>query len=372
MVSPFSYGVAMRQNEGEKSLGIKKETIMNKFTLISIDIAKSVFHLVIFNPNGTAQVRKKLKRSQLVNFIANSPQSKIAMEACAGSHHWARTFTKFGHEVVLLPAQHVKAYARGQKNDYNDATAIGEACLHGKIRSVAIKNIDQQDDQSFHRIRKQLIRSGGDIVRQIRGMLGEYGIVFPVGVSQAKRNLPLILEDADNGLSARLRQWIHRQYMRLLAVEEERAWYDQQLREQVKRDTDCQHLKAIPGFGDVNSSAFKGWLGDGSQFKRGRDASAALGIVPRQHTSGDKQKLMGITKRGDKDVRSLIIHGARAVVSQAKRKKDKLSQWINSLVARRGFNKAVVAYANKMVRMAWVLIYRQQPYWPNAQFQHRG
>lgn len=337
---------------------------MNSSSLIAIDIAKQVFHLVMFNAFGKPVSRKKLKRSQLRHFISRLPASQIVMEACGTSHYWGREFTALGHEVALLPPQHVKAYLRGQKNDYNDALAIGEAYSHGKIRSVPIKSIEQQDDQALHRIRKLWVRMEGDIARQLRSLLSEYGIVIPKGIAQVKTHIPLILEDSDNGLSWRCRTWIRQQYEGLLEIEKQCEWYDQELREQAKADEDCQRLQDVPGFGVVNSSALKSWMGNGSQFKQGREASSALGIVPRQHSSGDKQRLLGITKRGDKQLRSLIIHGARAVVARAKSKTDSLSQWINALVQRRGFNKAVVAYANKMVRIAWVILTRKECYRP--------
>lgn len=335
---------------------------MNQSTLIALDIAKQVFHIVMFGCHGQVTTRKKVKRGSLLKFIAQQPCSKIVMEACGTSHHWARQFQSLGHSVVLLPPQHVKAYVRGQKNDYNDALAIGEACLHNRIRPVPIKSVSQQDDQSFQRLRKHWIQARGNIVRQLRGLLAEYGIVFSRGIGSAKKHLRWILDDPSNGLSESMRALIARQYERLLEVEKECDWYDQQLKHKVKQDDVCQRLKCVPGYGDTNSFAAKHWMGDGLQFRRGREASSAMGVVPRQHTSGDKQKLMGITKKGDKEVRALIVHGARSVVSRAKNKNDKLSQWINAIVARRGFNKAVIAYANKMVRIAWVIIARGEHY----------
>jgi len=334
---------------------------MNKHTVLAIDIAKSIFHLVVLDRNGKEQKRRKVRRNKLIDTIVQLDADVIVMEACGGSHHWGRTLSSLKFQVELLPAQHVKSYQRGQKNDYNDALAIAEAYQHGKIRSVPIKSLEQQDEQSFHRIRKFLKQEQGDINRQIRGLLAEYGIVFHQGVSSFQKGVPLVL-DAENGLTERVRELIRRQYHRYIELSEEIEWYDCQLQVQLTKDSVRQRLATIPGVGPVLASLIVMWMGGGLQFSCGREASAAIGIVPRQHTSGDKIKMSGITKKGDKYLRSILIHGARSVVSAASRKTDPLSCWINSLVARRGFNKAVVAYANKMMRMAWAILVREENY----------
>lgn len=335
---------------------------MNKHTTIGLDIAKQVFHLVRLDHSGKEAARKKLRRSQLLRYFAQLPPARVALEACASAHYWARELEGLGHEVVLLPPQHVKGYVRGQKNDYNDARAIAEAYLHRSIRPVVVKSVAQQDEQAVHRCRKQVVQERTTLCNQLRGLLSEYGVVIPRGIASVRRHMVGILESA--ALTPLLKTVLHRQYQRLLALDGEVAWYDQLLKQQVNADPVCQRLCALPGFGPVVSTAFKSWLGDGHQFRRGRDASAALGVVPRQHSSGDKQRLLGITKRGDSYVRTQVIHGARAVVRAAARKEDPLSQWINHLVATRGFNKASVALANKMIRIAWVVVRRGEEYRP--------
>lgn len=337
---------------------------MAKDTTVGIDLAKTVFYVVIQGPSGTEKQRKRLRRSQLLKFMTQLAPCTVAMEACGGAHHWAREFEQLGHHVELLPPQHVKGYLRGQKNDYNDARAIAEACYHGAIRTVRIKSVEQQDEQALQRMRRSLEGERTRLVNQQRGLLAEYGVVISRGVAAFRREVPRLLEDGEAPLTERFRALLARQYRRLLALEEELAWYDAQLRQQVKTDDVCRRLVELPGFGPVVSTAFKSWIGDGQQFRRGRDASAALGIVPRQHSSGGKNVLLGISKRGDSYVRSLVIHGARSVVLRARHKDDPLSRWINELVARRGFNKAVVALANKLVRMAWVIVARQESYCP--------
>lgn len=335
-----------------------------KLKTLAIDLAKNTFYLVGFCEDNQHAWRKKLSRRQLESFIAKQEPRVIAMEACASGHHWARRFKSAGHQVKLLPPQHVKAYLRGQKNDYNDAQAIGEASIHGVTRSVAVKTVEQQDSQAFHRIRRQLMSEQTRIINQMRGLLSEYGIVIAIGIHQASKAIPLILEDAENGLTPKFRELLYRQYQRHLALKEELAWYEQQLKCSAKTDPNVKRLQDVPGFGPVNASVLCSWLGDGTQFGRGRDASAALGVVPRQHTTGGRDRLFGITKRGDSYVRTMVVHGARAVISQAKGKSDALSRWINQLVERRGFNKAAIALANKMIRIAWVLVTRGEHYRP--------
>ena len=333
-------------------------------TLIGIDVAKNIFHAVKLDSHGKLKWRKKYSRTQLKRYVSNLEPTRIAMEACASSHYWGRLFESMGHTVVLLPPKHVKAYARGQKNDYNDARAIAEAAYHGSIRPVPVKSVAQQDDQAFHRMRNQCISQRTRLVNQMRGLLGEYGVIIPKGIASARKALPRILEDAENGLTVGFRALLHREYRRLIALDEEMAWFDAQLRQQGKQDEVCRRLQEAPGYGALVSSAVKCWMGDGHQFRKGRDAAAALGIVPRQHSSGDKEILLGITKRGDKYTRTQVINGARSVVNRARHKDDPLSCWINRIVATRGYNKAVVAMANKMVRVAWVIIARGERYQP--------
>lgn len=337
---------------------------MNQHMTIGFDIAKSIFHLLHLNATGQEERRKKLRRGQVLRYFAQLPAARVAFEAGASAHYWARELEALGHTVVLLPPQHVRGYARGQKNDYNDARAIAEACQHGRIRAVAVKTVAQQDEQAVHRCRQQLVQERTALCNQLRGLLGEYGIVIARGIASVRQQLPDSLEHP--WLSPSLQGVLQRQYQRLLALDEEIAWYDQLLKQQVKKDEVCQRLCALPGFGPVVSTALKSWIGDGHQFQCGRHASAALGVVPRQHTTGDNPRLLGITKRGDCYVRTLVIHGARAAVRAASRKTDPLSQWVNRLVARRGFNKATVALANKLIRIAWVIVRRGEDYHPQS------
>ncbi|EOW9250639.1 MULTISPECIES: IS110 family transposase [Vibrio harveyi group] len=337
---------------------------MMRCKTVGIDLAKNSFYFITLNEHGKQVAKKKLSRNKVIPFFANHEQCTIAMEACGSSHYWGREFQKLGHEVQLLPAQHVKAYLRGQKNDYNDALAIAEASQHGSIRQVAVKSLGQQDEQSILQTRRLLSVEQTRLINHIRGLLSEYGIVIEKSVPAFKRELPLVLEDATNGLTDTFRMLLNRQHQRLLELCEELQWYHDYIKSVAKEDDTCQRLVTMPGIGPIVGMTLKAWMGDGQQFKRGRDASAALGLVPRQHSTGGKPLLLGISKRGDSYTRSQLINGARAVVARSKNKNDMLSSWINRLVEKRGFNRAVIAYANKMLRMAWVIVAKKQRYIP--------
>ncbi|UTW12331.1 IS110 family transposase [Marinobacterium rhizophilum] len=339
---------------------------MNKLTTIGIDLAKNSFALVALSTTGKALWRKTLTRSRMLRFLAQQEPSHIAMEACAGAHYWGREIQQLGHRVSLLPPQHVKGYQRGQKNDYNDAAGIAEACQHGQIRPVRVKTLEEQDAQLFGQLRLQLSQEHTRLINQVRALLAEYGIAIRQGVTALYAAVPELLDDDANALTPRLRLLLNRQYQRLQALRTELAWYEQEVKRQAREDDVCCRLMEVPGIGPIVSGTLKHWMGDGQQFKRGRDASAALGLVPRQHSTGGHQLLLGISKCGNRAVRSQVVHGARAVVAQAGHKVDPLSQWINRLVATRGYNKAMVALANKLVRIAWIIVARGEHYQPKA------
>ena len=337
---------------------------MNNSMTIGIDLAKTLFFIVVLSPRGKQMQRKKLRRSQVLPYLANQPQCTVALEACSSAHYWAREIQTLGHAVMLLPPQHIKAYLRRQKNDYNDAEAIAEAAQHGRIRPVAPKTVEQVLSQNLHRLRRALVADQTRLINRTRAVLAEHGVVLPQGKARFRSTIVSLLEDGENGLPWRLRQLLERQYRQYCIQEEELAWYQQEVQEQAEQDEVCQNLMSIPGFGLVNSSAFRCWIGNGQQFTRGRDAAAALGLVPRQHSTGGKSILGGITKCGDRYLRALLIQGARSVIQHASKHNDRLRQWVISLVERRGYNKAAVALANKMARMAWAVVVRSERYQP--------
>jgi transposase len=345
---------------------MKRKETMNNFTTVGLDISKRTFHLVQLDESNKVVMRRKLRRSQLEAAIRKLPHCVLAMEACGSAHYWGRMFESMGHAVRLLPPQHVKGYLRGQKNDFNDALAIAEACIHAAIRPVAIKTVEQQDEQAQHRMRSLLIRDRVALSNHIRSFLYERGIVLPMGISVIKNQVPELLEDAENDLNDTSRELLARLYQQFEQLTADIKWFTRRIEEQAITDETATRLMELPGIGLIVSSALKGWMGDGQQFRKGRDASAALGIVPRQNSTGGKEKLLGITKKGDPYVRALVVHGARAVVARSENKTDPLSQWINQIKERRGYNKAVVALANKLVRMAWVIIARGEHYQPGT------
>ena len=329
---------------------------MAQHTIIGIDLAKRVFQVCIVNHKGTLKTNTTVTRGKLLPLIARQPPALIIMEACGGAHDWARRFRALGHEVRLLAPQYVVPFRHGQKNDPNDALALTEAGLRPSIPSVPIKSVEQQDIQAQHRVRERLVKHRTALVNQIRGLLLEYGIVMPQGIYALRKRMPSILEDADNGLSLTFRDLLQSLMQELRALDMAIAEVTQRLT-RISRDLDaCQRLREMEGIGPLNATALVAALGTGHDFRNGRQVAAWLGLVPRQHSSGGKTRLSGISKRGNSYLRRLLIHGARSVVSRTRAKTDATSAWIRQLVARVGMNKACVAVANKMARVAWALL----------------
>lgn len=335
---------------------------MGEITTVGLDLAKEVFHAVCCDARGKVLSKRMLRRSQVRGYFSRLPPVRVGMEACGGAHYWARELQGLGHTVKLLPARRVKAFVGGNKNDYNDALAIAEAVVRPEMRGVAIKTPAQQDIQALHRLRRQCVAARTALGNQLRGLLIEYGVVLPRGIGSLRRRLPGVLEDAENGLSGVFRQLLAQGYHQLCELDAHIEAYTEQLLGQVRDSAACQRLQTIPGFGPIVASVFHAMVGNGQAYRRGRDVSAALGLVPRQHSSGGKSVLLGISKRGDRYLRSLLIHGARSVVRQAAHKDDRLSRWITRLRAQRGHNKAVVALANKLARIGWAVLAREHVY----------
>lgn len=333
-------------------------------TTIGLDIAKNVFHLVGTTSSGEQELKKRLKRSEVLQYFANLPVCLVAIEACGGAHYWSRQFSHMGHEVRLINPKFVKPYLRGQKNDYNDAGALCEAVIQPRMRFVPTKSEAQQDMQVLHRRREGLVKDRTALVNRARGLLAEQGLVIPKGISIFRRQLPYLLEDAENGISDLLREVLSETREQLLDLEQRINWYAQRLESVCRTDEACQRLDEIPGFGAIVSTALVAAVGDARVFKNGRGLSAWMGLVPRQYSTGGKPRLLGITKAGDRRLRAMIIHGARTVASYAKHKDDPLSLWIRGIQARGGSNVASVALANKLVRIAWVVLSRGEHYRP--------
>jgi transposase len=346
------------------AIGRRKEETTMKRNTIGLDLAKNIFHVVGLDHHGKQIFRKQLRRKQMASWFAQQPVSLVGIEACGGSHYWARKLKELGHEVKLVAPQHVKAYMRGQKNDFNDAAAIAEAVTRPQMHFVPIKSAAQLDLQALQRLRTRLIRERTGMSNQLRGLLAEHGIVIPRSLSQLRRRIPELLEDADNGLSVLFRRLLQAGWQHLLQIEEQVKVLNRELAQAVADDEDCQRLMKIPGYGPVVASSFSVTVGDGRCYARGRSVSALLGLVPRQHTTGGKPMLLGISKRGDSLLRTQLIQGARSVLMHAKGKDDPLSRWALKVCEQRGFNKATVAVANKLARIGWAVLRHKVDYQP--------
>ena len=333
-----------------------------KVIYLGIDLGKNQFHVIGVDASGNVVVKKKLRRNQLLDDLSNLPPCSVGMEACAGSHHWAREISKLGHNARLISPQLVKPYVKGNKNDYNDAEGICEAVSRPTMRFVSVKCIEQQDVQALHRMRQSVVKNRTALASQIRGLLGEYGIVLAQGISRIRTRIPEILEDGENGLTDRFRGWLAQLLEEFRSMDQRIKAYDREIRQLYDADEACQRIGAIAGIGPQSATAIVSSFGDGRQFSHGRQFAASLGLVPRQHTTGGKPLLLGISKRGDKYIRMLLIHGARSVINRVEGKCDKRSRWLQSLVERRGKNKAAVALANKNARVIWALLSRGDSY----------
>lgn len=322
-------------------------------TTFAVDLAKNRFQVHGFTAQAEKVVVKRLSRAKFLAFFqAREERCTVVMEACAAAHHWARTLNGLGYRVRLLPAQHVSALVVGSKTDSNDADAIFEASQRPKIRPVAVKSQAQQEVLAVHRVRERLIKARTALINQIRGLLGERGEVFDRRVGPLRRALPAWLEQAQ-GPFARLIGELWEEWGEL---DRRIARQEGRLHETYRSSPGCGLIGEVEGIGELTATAVVATVGDARAFDSGRQFSAWLGLTPREHSSGERRRLQGITKRGDGYVRKLLIHGARAAVLAAHKKRDARSRWIQALVARRGHNVAVVAVANKNARILWALL----------------
>jgi transposase len=284
------------------------------------------------------------------------------MEACSGAHHWGRQLQALGHRVGIMAPRFVAPYRQGGKNDGNDAEAICEAVARPGMRFVPIKSAEQQSVLCLHRIRQGLIKERTATINQLRGLLSEFGLIMPKGRYPAQHHIPSILEDAENGLPMLARRLLHDVSLRLSAMNEQLLAYDRELEQLARGSETARRLMTIPGIGAVTASAMLASVGDPRQFQSGRAFAAWLGLVPRQYTTGGKIRLGRITKRGDVYLRTLLIHGTRAVLAKVKDKPDRLSAWSRALIERRGYKRAAVALAAKNARILWALMRRGTAY----------
>ena len=318
-------------------------------TTVGLDIAKNVFHAVLFDERGQEVGRKVLRRDDVLPYFSQLPTRQALQSQ--------------GHRVGLLQTRSVKAFLRRAKNDFNDARAIGEAVRQPQMRFVPVRTEEQQAIQSLHRLRQGRVGERTRLINQLRSILSEYGVVLPLGASGVVRKLAEAVEPG-GVLPESIRQSVENELDLLRDLEQRIGHYDRQLRTVRQQDAGSQRLSRVHGIGVVNGTALSAKLGDGKAWRNGREFAASLGLVPRQYSSGGKTMLMGITKRGDAYLRTQLIHGARSVLSHAHRREDRLSRWALEVAGRRGKAKAIVAVANKLARIAWALVRWDREYDP--------
>lgn len=336
--------------------------------VIGIDLGKNWFHLVGMDDRGHPLFRKKLNRTQLAEFAATSSACIVAMESCPGSQYWGRRFQNAGHTVRVIPAQFVKPYLKSNKNDFNDAEAIAEAASRGTMRTVPLKSVDQLEMQAMHRVRQRFIVERTAAVNQMRALLLERGIVVPIGRALFARSLPRILEDAEKGLSIRMRQLLQRLRERWQGLDKEIDSVSTEIHEIAKDSELCRRAITVPGIGPIIASAMVAAVGSGQAFGKGRDLAAWLGLVPKQYSTGGKSNLGGISKRGNSYLRMLLIQGARALMIHMKRERSRMGQWFQEIEKRSHPHVALIALANKIARICWKVLVSGESYrpFPNA------
>ena len=327
-----------------------------KITTVGIDLAKNVFQVHGIDERGKTVLRKQLRRAQVAAFFGNLPPCVIGMEACGSAHHWGRTLQRFGHTVRLMAPQFVKPYLKTNKNDAADAEAICEAVGRPSMRFVPIKSVEQQAILSVHRVRQGFVKARTAQANQIRGLLGEFGLVIPQGIYNVAKRVPELLEDASNELPVAFRQLIERLTEHLKELDRQVKDFEQQIIAWHRSSDLSRKLENIPGIGPLAASALVASIADARSFDNGRQVSAWLGLVPRQHSSGGKPMLLGMSKRGDAYLRTLLIHGARSAILAVQRKTENTNVWLANLLKRRHPNIAAVALANKNVRAVWAML----------------
>jgi len=335
-----------------------------KITTVGIDLAKNVFQVHGVDERGKAVLKKQLKRHQVLGFFSNMAPCLIGMEACGGAHFWARRLQAQGHAVRLMAPQFVKPYVKGNKHDAADAEAICEAVSRPSMRFVPIKNIEQQSALSLHRARQGFIAERTALANRVRGLLAEFGLIIPHGIHHIARQVPEILEDASNELSDPMRALLARLLEHLKELGRQAKDLETEIIEWHRHNELSRKLEAVPGIGPITASAMVASVGDAKNFRNGRQLAAWLGLVPKQDSSGGKTVLLGISKRGDAYLRTLLIHGARSALWTAQRRKVPVDRWMQGLLLRRNTNIAVVAMANKAARIIWALLAKDREYDP--------
>lgn len=328
---------------------------MSNIKVLGIDLAKDVFQLHGTDARGKKVLSKRLSRNKLMAYMSNLSPCLVGIEACGSSHYWARVFREQGHTVKMMAPQFVKPYVKSNKNDSRDAEGIAEAVTRPTMRFVPIKGIEQQDVLLLHRVRELAMKQRTAQGNQIRGLLAEYGVVIPKGLSQLAK-LPEILEENKTKLTDVAKEIFTQLHEQLKIYTQQVEHYEKKIERHAESDPRCIAVQEVEGIGPITASAIVATISDPSVFKNGREVSAWLGLVPKQFSSGNKIVLGGISKRGDRYLKKLMIHGGRSVVKVCENKTDKRNEWVKDKLQRSGFNKAAVAVANKNARVIWAIL----------------
>ena len=330
--------------------------------LVGLDLAKDIFHIHAVDEKGREILRKKLYRDEVKEYFANLQSSRIVMEACGGSNYWAREIESLGHKTELISPQYVKPFVQRNKTDAKDAEAICIAARQPAMRYVPKRSAEQQDIQNLHRIRQRLVKSRTALVNEVRGFLGEYGVVISKGRRTFAKVFNEVIFKNQSQLSQLAQETFEELWQEYLAIEERIKILENKLQRLTKENLVCVRLMSIPGVGYLTASAMLAAVGDIGVFKNGRELAAWLGLTPREHSTGGKQRLYGISKRGDTYLRTLLIHGARISLRYLNKRNDRQSEWAKDLLKRKGANRAAVALANKNARVIWALMTSQECY----------
>jgi transposase len=333
-----------------------------KIVMLGIDLGKNLCSLAGLDQMGAVVLRRRLRRESVLRFTAQLEVCTVAMEACCGAHHLGRELAEQGHRVRLMSPEYVRPYVKAQKNDERDAEAIAEAATRPTMRFVALKSAAQLEVQSLHRVRGRLVAERTALINQLRALLLERGITAPQGRRKLERLLPEILTDEDNGLGPRMRRLIEDMRSEWRGLDERITVFDDELAERARADDAARRLITIPGVGVLTATALVAAVGNARTFARGRDLAAWLGLAPRQATTGGKPRLLGISKRGNCYLRMLFIHGARTALPRLAQSDTPLGRWLKGLLERTHRNVATVALANKLARIAWVVLAHDRRY----------
>jgi transposase len=326
-----------------------------EITTIGIDLAKAVFQVHGVNAQGKTLLKKQLKRDQMMAFFTSLLPCLIGMEACGSAHHWARKLQALGHTVKLMAPQFVKPYVKTNKNDMADAEAICEAVSRPNMRFVPIKDVEQQAVLAVHRVRQGMVKARTAQANQIRGLLSEFGLIIPQGIAYIYKRVPALIEEAGDTLPGAFRALVQRMLDHLKELDRQVGELELQIQAWHRSSMLSRKLENIPGIGPITASALVASIGNARNFHNGRQLAAWLGLVPKQHSTGGKSNLLGISKRGDRYLRTLLIHGARSVIRHAENKLNG-HEWLRTLMGRRNKNVAAVALANKNARIVWALL----------------